>query len=84
MATFRYTTTAAEDVGLDYTVDLANAARDPKTPLHTATSYLQERMKEILASYLKAQRAVQEADVATAFSKASAADQAAVKAMLKV
>ena len=84
MATYSYTTTAAEDVGLDYAVAQANAARDPKTRAYTATSYVQARMAEILASYVQIKNTDLEVDIAVAFTKASAADQEAVKSRLGV
>ena len=84
MATYSYITTAAEDEGLTYAVTQANAALGKKAVPYTATSYFQARVAEVLASYLKSKTVAQEADVTAAYTKASAADQAAVKATLKL
>ena len=82
MATYTYTTTAAEDEGLTYAVTQANAALNKKAVRYTATSYLQARIAEILASYAKVKSHDLEADIAGAFTEASAEDQDAIKTLL--
>lgn len=87
MATYSYTTTAAEEAGLTEVVAGVNAqraAQSPPLPALTNGQYLLSILQSAFASYQQQKAARVATDLKTNYQNASAATQAQVQALLGV
>lgn len=83
MATRTFVTTSDQERVLQWIVDQLNV-EEKLDPALTIDSYIQQRIPELLYPFVLQFKAAEKAQVATKFALASAADQQAIRDLLRL